>query len=362
LARPLALAPDTAITAEQAGEALHRLTYYRANRMYTQLVPTLPSYRQRALYSSGEDESRLGLRISRWPTELIERALAGQLFEHEVEWLAQLSEHPLHGDFETFARAPEADILGTRYQLPVQGGWERLVPTELGPVREAFQSQWGRAALAVQRGELEQADSVIRTAVGGALQMVRNAPFEVDVIEALTFLDRALRSLALLVEARDGTRPEWADALNAGRSARWTKGHRGSLFSDDATLVYHALPFIVRDPEIPQAFKRFAYRQVVLFDVCLGLRQDQASRRELRYWREAVEAGLVRRESEGQVLEMMRGSVQDLLLASDVTPETICAPSVVVRPQARFAIMSAPLRSLTAAYPPLIASEFHQHD
>ena len=55
----------------------------------------------------------------------------------------------------------------------------------------------------------------------------------------------------------------------------------------------------------------------------------------------------------------MRGSVQDLLLASDVTPETICAPSVVVRPKARFAIMSAPLRSLSPSYPPLIASEFH---
>jgi hypothetical protein len=362
VALPAAPEPDTSITATAAGEALHRLTYYQAHRMYLQLIPTYPSYRQQLLVHPGEDEENVGIRMSRWPSDLLGRALSGSLLEDEVEWLAKLAEHPLHGDFERFARAPEADILGTRYQLPVEGGWERLVPTDLNPVREAFQAQWGRAALAAHKQEYDEAERVLQNVVGGAIQMVRNAPFEVDVVEALSFLDKALHSLADLAEARGGERPVWAERLDGDPSEKWMQGYRASLFSDDAALLYHSMPFIVRDSEIPQAFKHFAYRQVVLFDVCLGFSKDRASILELRYWRERVEAGLVRRESEAQVLEMMRGGVQELLLASDVKPEDICAPSVVVRPEARFAIMRAPLRSLTPMYPPLIASEFHQED
>jgi hypothetical protein len=359
VARPLAAQVDTTITATAAGEALHRLTYYRANRMYNQLQPTDPVYRHQVLVHTGEDESQLGMRMARWPVDLLPIALSGQLTDEESEWLTKIGEHPVHADFETFARAADADILGARYQLPVEGGWDRLVPTELGPVREAFQAQWGRAALAVHDGDFDRAEAVLQTVISGALQMERNAPFEVDVTEALGFLEQAMYSLADVQQARGGERPAWAERLDDGVPKSWQRGHRASLFADDAALVYHSLPYLVKDDDIPQAFKSFAYRQVVLFDVCLAQRQDYASQRDLRYWRERVESGLVRRESEAQVLQMMRQTVQDLLVASDVSPDSICAPSVVVRPKARFAIMSAPLRSLTASYPPLIAADYH---
>jgi hypothetical protein len=361
IARPLAAPQDTSIDAVAAGEALHRLTYYKARRMYTQLRPVVPEYRQRPLVPSGEDEQRVGLRLARWPTALLNRALSGGLLAHEVEWLQALSEHPLHADFEIFARAPEADILGTRYQLPVEGGWERVVLTELGPVREAFQAQWGRAALAAHEGDLDGAESVLTTVVAGALQMVRNAPFEVDVVESLVILEQALASLAQLAEARDGERPAWAERLEGDTPPSWTRGYRASLFAEDPAVVYRALPLIAGDRDIPHAFKRFAYRQVALFDVCLGLVQGRAAEREHETWRTAVESGMVRRESDAQVLEMMRGGVHELMVASDVTPEVICAPSVVVQPRARFAIMSSPLRSLSPFFPPIMSGDLFEH-
>jgi hypothetical protein len=117
------------------------------------------------------------------------------------------------------------------------------------------------------------------------------------------------------------------------------------VFSEDPAVIYQALPQIARDEAIPHAFKKFAYRQVVLFDECMGLRQDTASRLRVSVWRSAVEAGLVRRESDGRVLEMMRGGVRDLIVASDVNPGAICAPSTVVQPLARIAIISSPPRS-----------------
>jgi hypothetical protein len=326
--------------------------------MYAQLQPVDAEYRSSPLIQSGEDEQQVGIRMNRWPTTLLVRALHGGLLEREAEWLQSFSEHPLHRDFESFALAADADIVGTRYQLPVEGGWERLVPTELGPVREAFQAQWGRAALAAHQGDLEGAESVLRTVVAGALQMVRNAPFEVDVVESLFILHQALASLADVEETRLGARPAWAKRVDQGIPAIWTAGYRASLFAEDPAQVYRALPLIAGDRDIPHAFKRFAYRQVALFDVCLAQVQDRAWQREHDSWRTAVESGLVRRESDAQVLAMMRGGVQELLVASDVNPEAICAPSVVVRPQARFAIMSSPLRSSFS--PPLMAGEMHE--
>jgi hypothetical protein len=197
--------------------------------------------------------------------------------------------------------------------------------------------------------------------VAGALQMVRNAPFEVDVAESLVILEQALESLAQLAESRDGERPGWAERLESGPPASWSRGYRASLFAEDPAVVYRALPLIVGDRDIPHAFKRFAYRQVALFDVCLDLVPGRAAQREHQTWREAVESGLVRRESDASVVEMMRGGVQELMVASDVTPEVICAPSVVVQPRARFAIMSSPLRSLKPFSPPLMSGELFEH-
>jgi hypothetical protein len=345
VARPLAAEADSTLDAQLGGEALHRLTYYQARRMYSQLLPPQAAYRNQPLLPEGADEGNVGLRVERWPTDLLGRALGGSLSEEAVAWLQRLTEHPLHSDFETFALAPGADILGTRYRLPVEGEWGRLVPTELGPVREAFQAQWGRIALAAHGGDLDEAERVLRTVVAGAVQLAMNAPFEEDVLEALVFLDRGLRSLAELSQARDGEEPAWAQRLGAGPPAAWTRGHRLAVFSEDPAVIYQALPQIARDEAIPHAFKKFAYRQVVLFDECMGLRQDTASRLRVSVWRSAVEAGLVRRESDGRVLEMMRGGVRDLIVASDVNPGAICAPSTVVQPLARIAIISSPPRS-----------------
>ena len=203
----------------------------------------------------------------------------------------------------------------------------------------------GRAALLAARGDLTGAENALVTLLAGALQMARNAPFEVDVVEALDLLRWGLISLAEVVEAREGERPVWAERIDQEPPSRWSRGHRTDLFSDDPAAVFDALPRIVRDEAIPHAFKRFAYRQVVVFDVCLGLEDDRRSRRALRAWRSAVEDGLVRRPSDKDVLETMRSGVRNLLLASDVSPETVCAPSVVVSPRVGFTIMTSPLRS-----------------
>ncbi|MBW3535595.1 MAG: hypothetical protein KY453_10340 [Gemmatimonadetes bacterium] len=182
---------------------------------------------------------------------------------------------------------------------------------------------------------------LVRIRIAGALQLVRNAPFEVDVLEAIAFLEEGLAELRLVLEAQERGEELGRLASDAGR---WLSGSRASLFSDDPATVYHALAPLADDGSIPHAFRRFAYRQVVLFDVCLASHSDAETRRRHARWREAVEAGLIRRESDRQVLEMMRETVLRVMRRSDVAPALICAPHVVARPDVRMAIMTAPPR------------------
>lgn len=343
--RTAAAAPDTSIDADAAGRALHRLTYSSSERIYIQLRPPPPGYRGRTFLQEGEAEERIGIPLEDWPGEIVERGLEGDLDENEHLWLQGMAVHPVHEDFETFALAPSADIVGERYRIPFGEEWNQLALSEIEPVRRVFLAQWGRAALAAHAGDLDGAEAVLRTVIAGAVQLAENAPFEVEVVEALQHLDAALATLRHLDRYRDLETP-WLEDYLAVHPSTWLRGVRPVLFSDDASAIYVAMPALAGDPGIPWAFRRVGFRQVVLIDVCLGLHTEPAVREAHRRWLAGVEAGLVRRPSDRGVLDLMRRSVRDLLEASAVAPDRICSPAAGIRPDARMAIMRAPLARL----------------
>lgn len=340
--REVAFPVDTTITPSAAGEALHRLTYHMAERMYVQLHPPPEGYRGRPLLQPKEARDRTGVPFEEWPERILGRALEDGLDPEALVWLEALDAHPLHEDFETFAAAGEADIVGARYKLPFPDEWGRLVLTDLDPVRTAYQAQWGRAALAVARGDLEEAERIMRIVVSASLQWIRNAPFEVDVLEGLSWLDRSLESLRTLQNAREVSDPGWVQRYVDLEPGAWLRGMRGALFSQDPGVVHRAMPALAADPGIPYAFKRLAYRQVMLGDVCLEMRGEADIRDDHDRWRAAVEVNLIRRESDRYVLELMRRHVRELIRSAEVPPRDVCRSGSGLRPGARMAIILAP--------------------
>ena len=344
IAQQQAAPPDATISETQAGEALHRLTYATARRMYAQLQVPQGARRASRLLDAERARDQTGVPVEDWSPRLIEQALDGALDERALDYLARVDAHPGNADFEAFARARSADIVGTRYRMPLQVGWSRLVLSDLDPVREAFQAQYGRAALALAQGDAERAEAILRTTLAGAVQLARNAPFEVDAIEALRLALETLDGLerVLVAQGREAD-VTWLDARK--RRGEWVRaGYRRALFSADPAVLFRALPALAQDQGVPFAFRRFAYRQVALFDVCLSRRKDHMSRLRHREWTASVEAGLAGRPSDAQLLESIRRTVRELLEASAVPPEEICAPATVAQPSVRVAIMNAPPR------------------
>lgn len=385
VARAVAAEPDTTITPSAAGEALHRLTYYRAERINVKLRQPRAPY-SRPLVGEGEAEEVVDEAVWSWSPELVDRALDGDLDEAQVAWLERMADHPVHRDFERFARAPAADVIGARYRRTPgdDGDWIGLVLTDLEPIEEAFRAQWGRVALAAARDDLNEAVAVVRVLVAGTLQFVESAPFEADAVLGLELMEEALHGLDRLLVLRaaqigDGDAEYGEIAMDgdssvageAGESATggrpvvervfaergsgdvretitelrdfWEARHRRALFSDDPVTIFRALPAIATDDLIPYAFRRFAYRQVVLYDVCLEQAADgPAERRDHREWRAAVDGALVRRESDRWFIGLLRARVEDLLSRSAVPARAICDPTSVRLPGARIAIMTAP--------------------
>ena len=339
LARAEAPEHDSTITEMEAGRALHRLTYATAQRMYLQLLPALPGYRGSRLLDPEEAAEVTGIQVEDWASTLIEKALSASLNDATVSYLARVDRHAANADLETFALAPEADIVGARYHMPLRVGWDRMVLSDLDPGREAFRAQYGRVALALARGDPERGERILRTTLAGALQLARNAPFEVDALEGLRLVLETLGGLErLLIAEGRGDEVTWR-GLPETRE-RWIGvGSRAALFSADPAELFGAMPALAQDRGVPLAFRRFAYRQVALWDVCLGRRTDPLSGVRHRAWTAAVEVGLAARESDAELLKAIRGTVRRLLKASAVPPEQICAPTSVVRPEARVAIM-----------------------
>ena len=74
------------------------------------------------------------------------------------------------------------------------------------------------------------------------------------------------------------------------------------------------------------------------------MRREADVRSEHDRWRAAVEVNLIRRESDAHVLELMRRQVRDLIVSAEVPPEDVCRPGSGLRPGARMAIISSPLK------------------
>lgn len=346
--------PDSTISPERAGWALHDLTYYDAGRMYAQL------HRPAARYSDGGSPvpvsvaEAVGIPPGAWSRTLVERALTGSLGREAVEELTVLEAHPMHEDFETFARAPSVDIVGTRYRFPIPSSDARLAASDLDAIGRAFALQWARAGLAAHRGELEEAARVLRVVIGGALNFAEESPFEADVVMALDWLDDALSDLDA-VEARagwtSGDRSGDGGPVRSGQAGGSETGALDELVSEELDRIYEGMPAIAADPDIPHAFRMGAYRAVSLADVCLEVRtaQDGAGSAAHRGWRAAVEDGLVRRESDRRHLELVRTRTVELVQAARVPLEEMCVPARGFAPTVGRSIVLAPAPSLLDA-------------
>jgi hypothetical protein len=178
--RYLRLPPDQEISPTQAGEALQVLASAggtnRGQPVWKDPVRTLEA----PFFPQGV-ESPLELRREKWPGELLPLAAQGLPPEQEA-FLRKVAAHPGLQEFETLGRAPGADILGSRLQLPLPEGtssWDIPVP-RVSALRDGANALVARAVVQFLDGSPEEAEMTLRTLLSAGLLLIDESPTLID--------------------------------------------------------------------------------------------------------------------------------------------------------------------------------------
>lgn len=183
LARRYRLEPDPDISPEEGGVALH--TVYEVGRR-GERSPYVrpPPHEFEQGWLPDRDGGPLGVPPQEWATTLFEMAAGGFTSEQRL-YLEQIAAHPAFADYGVAARAPSADILAARFELPFHSDLTTVtLPLQpLVSLREAADAHVAKAALDLSHGHLDAAETTLRQIVSvGVLQ----------INEATTYLESSV--------------------------------------------------------------------------------------------------------------------------------------------------------------------------
>jgi hypothetical protein len=303
--RRYALPPDRSISPEAAGKAYHALVVWSDSGRPAALRPAPDSAANEWHRAEGTD-SLGALPPKEWCGGLMARA-AGGLSADQAATLREVTARPRNTTFRTFARAPQADILGTRWTF--QGETDRSLFYMLLPIPRvsSFQSAvrvWcGRAALELHDGTPARADTTLREALSASLLLMDEGPTVVELLVGAAMAKSVALDLATLYEltgrANEGARIR--EAIARARPIQ-LPGRLGEKKLDGWDVI-EALPAAAARRDIPPALKWewIHYAQAVkLQQYCL---YDDELGADYAVWRDGLRAGLTRRPSDAMYFD-----------------------------------------------------------
>lgn len=304
--RDLALDPDADISAGEAGDMLHSLSF--VGRSYRDTEGVRPPAREYPAPWFPEE----GRPAESGPA-LVDRIVAGMglpLEGDELAYLTRVAEHPAHGEIARLARAGALDIAGQRWVLPLPDGitLAELSMPGMGSVRSGAQAHLARAAVQATRGDVAAADTTIREVLSVGLLMADESPAVVDNYVGLVLA--GLAGDALVALYRNTGHPD-ADLLAWGTASAVRAVDRAqSPVDGDVAEALRAMPWRSLDDGSARGVRWEYVGLLSTLGPCMNLQRmvfgpDNA----FRNWQRLAEASLVRYPSEAELFEVARGGL-----------------------------------------------------
>ena len=303
--RRFVLEPDTSISPEAAGQALHALLSV-GPRNAEQRTPELTPVRSYAEPWFPADSARApSLRGASWVDSLFARPARTAA---QSAYVRRMAAHPAHAEFHTVARAQVADVLGTRYALPFGPGVTMInlpIPS-FGSIRLGARAHLARAALALSDGRPAQAEQGVREVISVGFRLIDDGPTLMDNLIGAVLVGMGGDALEDFYKSTGRTREaetlEWvrAEARKAAEravsgEARWT-----------AEAGFRALPGIVLDSTQARGLRWEFFGWTSVFAPCANIKALAFGPGEdYDQWLESARAGLVRRPSDEALLDLM---------------------------------------------------------
>lgn len=220
--------PDPSVSAVQAGQALHALTFVGTGRPPEALeLPPVREY-ERPFFPDSRGGAT-GIFPGQWAERLLPRIAERGLGDAERAYLAEVAAHPALSELATLARARSIDVVSTRWTTPLPDSVALLalpVP-RFGPVREAAFAQIGRAGLEMSEGRIDDAERSLREVLSAGLLLADEAPMLIDNLVGIVIAEQAATALVGLYGASGRERE--AEQLEASQDASQRAAELASL-------------------------------------------------------------------------------------------------------------------------------------
>ena len=304
--RAFRLAPDTTISAAEAGATLHTLIFVgRSYRAAEGVLPPARSYPEPWFPAADTVDGA----IPEWFQGVVDRIGQGLDAEQRAR-LESVAAHPAHAEISRLARAEELDIAGVRWSLPLPSDItfaELSMPT-IGQLRHAASAHLALAALEASRGRVAAADTAIREVISMGLLMADEGPTVLDNLIGLTIARTggdALETLYTNTGHGDGRSLAWGR-----RSAERSVERAQPPAIRDVEAALRTLPERALDTTFVRGIRWEYVGLLNTLGPCINLRRvvfgpDQ----QYRNWLELAELRLVRHPAEQELFEVARGGL-----------------------------------------------------
>lgn len=306
--RSYAIGADLAVTPQEAGAILHTMTFVGSSD-----APSAgerePERRVAEPWIPGSDDSAdpLGLAPFAWGDsllELVDRGLDGPA----EAYLASVAAHPLAASFSRLARAPSVDVASGRWEQPFPPGvsMATLPVPQFQTLRSAANARIAAAALAMDDGDIEEAERVLAEVVSVGFLLADHGPTLIDNLVGYAIVEAGGAALADLF--RISVQPGESAQLSrlrqvAERSAVLME--RGMAEGTEAWVA--SLPERVLDESLVRGLRWEYFINLATMAPCLNMnRLVFGAGEEYSDFVERAREGLVRWPSEEPLFELAR--------------------------------------------------------
>jgi len=234
----------------------------------------------------------------------------------ELAALRQAATHPAQGELEILARAGEADLVSTRWQVPFPDTLSMFTMPlpRFTEIRYAALANVSRAAVEVIDGNPVQAEQILYQLISAGFLLVDHGPTLIDNLMGVVIVGLGGDALEGLYEVLGRT--EDLSTLKWARESAAAAAHASRLGvnEDDIHTVLKSIPSIVEDEA---ALRGLRWEYLATFNMlapCINLHKMVFGPDETYDdWLLRTEAALVRFPGEAPLFELASSGVTNLV-------------------------------------------------
>jgi len=295
------LEPDPTITDQAAGEAIHALSWVAID-VERGAIEQAPARTYDTPWFAVDEDSIVPHSDSLF--DYVRRGLSAR----QRSEFRTVASHPAHREWEIAGVAAAADIIGTRFTLPLPDVSPATLPIpRFGTLRQGARAHFVKAAWELANGQTNRAELTIREVLSAGLLLADEAPLLIDNLVGAVLVRSAAEALESFYRATGQSAN--ASSLEWLRTTTTNLVNRSKVFRGrpDPAEAIRLGTDVVLDTNVVPGLRWEMFLGATTFAPCLNLHAAVFGPGvSYETWLEQARASLIRRPSDEALFELMK--------------------------------------------------------